>query len=49
MLGRLYVCLQNGVGYGVNLPEASFKYISWLEMMKSKSEMIKSRFAIVIS
>lgn len=29
-----------------NLSEASFKYISWLEMMKSKSEMIKTRFAI---
>ena len=39
----------NGVGCGANLSEASFKYISWLEMMKSKSEMIKSRFAIVIS
>ena len=36
----------NGVGRGTNLPEASFKYISWLEMMKSKAEMIKSRFAI---
>lgn len=49
MLGRLYVCLQNGVGHGVNLPEGLFIYNSWLEIMGSKSEMIKSRFAIVIS
>lgn len=43
------MCLQNGVGRGANLTEASFKYISWLEIMGSKSEMIKSWFAIVIS
>lgn len=38
-----------GVGRGANLPEGLFIYNSWLEMMKSKAEMIKSRFAIVIS
>lgn len=39
----------NGVGRGANLPEGLFIYNSWLEMMKSKAEMIKSRFTIVIS
>lgn len=39
----------NGVGCGANLPEGLFIYNSWLEIMGSKSEMIKSRFAIVIS
>lgn len=39
----------NRVGCGANLPECLFIYNSWLEMMKSKAEMIKSRFAIVIS
>ena len=38
-----------GVGCGANLPEGLFIYNSWLEIMGSKSEMIKSRFAIVIS
>lgn len=39
----------NGVGRGANLSEGLFIYNSWLEIMGSKSEMIKSRFAIVIS
>ena len=39
----------NGVGCGANLSEGLFIYNSWLEIMGSKSEMIKSRFAIVIS
>lgn len=38
-----------GWGRGANLPEGLFVYNSWLEIMGSKSEMIKSRFAIVIS
>lgn len=38
-----------GVGCCANLPEGLFIYNSWLEIMGSKSEMIKSRFAIVIS
>ena len=39
----------NGVGRGANLSECLFIYNSWLEIMGSKAEMIKSRFAIVIS
>lgn len=36
----------NGVGRDANLSEGLFIYNSWLEIMGSKSEMIKSRFAI---
>lgn len=45
------VCEGFGIGVGccANLPEGLFIYNSWLEIMGSKSEMIKSRFAIVIS
>lgn len=46
MLGSMYGCLQNGVGHGGDLSEGSYKCISWFEMMKSKSEMMKSWFAI---
>lgn len=38
--------LRKWVGRGANLPERPFIYFSWLEIMGSKSEMIKSRFAI---
>lgn len=46
MPGSLCEGFGNGVGRGVNLSECLFIYISWLEIMRSKSEMIKSRFAI---
>ena len=41
--------LEMGWGVAPTCQRASFKHISWLEIMGSKSEMIKSRFAIVIS
>lgn len=44
--GSLCEGFGNGVGRGANLPEGLFIYNSWLEIMGSKSEMIKSRFAI---
>ena len=47
--GSLCEGFGNGVGRGANLSECLFIYNSWLEIMGSKSEMIKSRFAIVIS